>query len=139
MGPLIPCSRLLVTSPWGFKARVGSLIQTWQRCTCYMLPETHLLCNTVKLFVASMAAEPFSSTYLRAGIGGARTGDLSCCSQKLYRLNCAGLAQTVKLSLPNIFLFQIWQEQELLEMREDPGGGEKEWPSSSYGLPGTIV
>ena len=29
------------------------------------------------LFVASMAAKPFSSTYLQAGIGGARNWDLS--------------------------------------------------------------
>ena len=34
------------------------------------------------------------------------------------------------------FLFQIWQEQELPERREDPGGGEKEWSSSSHRLPG---
>ena len=31
------------------------------------------------LLVASMTCEPFSSTYLRAGIGGARNRDLSCC------------------------------------------------------------
>ena len=33
----------------------------------------------VDLLVASMAAKPFSSTYLQAGIGGAQNWDLSCC------------------------------------------------------------
>ena len=51
-------------------------------------------------------------------------------------IDYAGLAQTVKFSLPNSFLFQIWQEQELPERREDPGVGEKERSSSSHRLPG---
>ena len=34
MRPPVPCCGLLVTSPLGFKARVGSLIQTWQRGVC---------------------------------------------------------------------------------------------------------
>ena len=33
-----PYSGLLVMSPLGFKARVGSLIHTWQRYMCYMFP-----------------------------------------------------------------------------------------------------
>ena len=37
---------LLVTSPLGFKARVGSLIHTWQRCMCYIFSKIHLWCNT---------------------------------------------------------------------------------------------
>ena len=45
-GHWCPCFGLLVTSPCGFKARVDSLICTWQRLTCDMFPEIHLWCNT---------------------------------------------------------------------------------------------
>ena len=41
-----PCFGLLVTSPLGFKARVGSLIHTWWGHMCYMFPEIHLWCYT---------------------------------------------------------------------------------------------
>ena len=37
---------LLVTSPLGFKARVGSLIQTFWTCTWNMFPEIQLWCDT---------------------------------------------------------------------------------------------
>ena len=46
LGPLIPLFGLLVTSPLGFKARVGSLIQTLQRCMWYTFPEIYLWCDT---------------------------------------------------------------------------------------------
>ena len=46
VGSLIPCFGLLVMSPLGFKARVGSLIRTWQRHACYMFPEIHIWCDT---------------------------------------------------------------------------------------------
>ena len=46
MGPLIPFFRLLVMSVLGFKARQGSLICTWQRCTCYTFRGIYLWCNT---------------------------------------------------------------------------------------------
>ena len=40
------CFGLLVTSPLGFKARLGSLIRTlWRRMWC-TFPEIHLWCNT---------------------------------------------------------------------------------------------
>ena len=35
-----PCFGLMVTSPLGFKARVGSLIGAWRRRTCYTFPDT---------------------------------------------------------------------------------------------------
>ena len=38
---------LLVMSPLGFKARVGSIIHPWWRCTCYTFAEVHLWCNTL--------------------------------------------------------------------------------------------
>ena len=38
-GHSCPCFWLLVISLLGFKARVDSLIRTWQRCTCYTFPE----------------------------------------------------------------------------------------------------
>ena len=41
-----PSFGLLVMSPLGFKARVGSFIHTWQRCMCYVCPEIHLCCDT---------------------------------------------------------------------------------------------
>ena len=53
VGPLIPCFGLLVTSPLGFKARVGSLIRTWWRHTCYMFPKIHLWCDTCWCSMAS--------------------------------------------------------------------------------------
>ena len=43
-GHWYPCFGLLVMSPLGFKARVGSLICTWWRCTCF--PEIHLWFDT---------------------------------------------------------------------------------------------
>ena len=55
-GHLYPCFGLLVMSPLGFKARVGSLIHTWQRCTWCRLPEIHLWCNICQPLMASMAA-----------------------------------------------------------------------------------
>ena len=41
-----PCFEFLVTSPLGFKPRVGSLTCTLQSYTWYMFPEIHLWCNT---------------------------------------------------------------------------------------------
>ena len=52
-----------MTSPVGFKARVGSLINAWQSVTCslrFTFGVTH-----ADHLVASMAAEWISSTYLR--------------------------------------------------------------------------
>ena len=43
-----PCFGLLVTSPLGFKTRVGSPIRTWQRHTWCRLPEIRLWCNTCR-------------------------------------------------------------------------------------------
>ena len=45
-GHWYPCFRLLVMSPLGFKARVGSLIQTLWRRTWYTFPEIHLWYDT---------------------------------------------------------------------------------------------
>ena len=39
---------LLMTSPLGSKARVGSLIHTWLRYTFYTFPEIHLWCDTCR-------------------------------------------------------------------------------------------
>ena len=41
-----PCFGLLVMSPLVFKARVGYLICTWQRCTYKMFHEIHHWCDT---------------------------------------------------------------------------------------------
>ena len=71
------------TSPLGFKARVGSLICTWWRHMCYMFPgvtPTDLMA----------AAELIFSTYMRQGIGGTRTWDLSLHRRTLYRLSYVG-------------------------------------------------
>ena len=45
-GHWYPCFGLLVTSPVGLKARVGSLIWTLRRHMWYTFLEIHLLCNT---------------------------------------------------------------------------------------------
>ena len=46
VGPLKPFFGLLVMSPLGFKAKVGSLIHIWCRCMCYIFNEIHLWCDT---------------------------------------------------------------------------------------------
>ena len=72
-----PCCGLLVTSPLGFKARVGSLICTWQRHMCYTSPEIHLWCDTCWPLGSQYGGWAVSSTYLW-GIGGTRNRELSC-------------------------------------------------------------
>ena len=62
-----PCSGLLVMSPMGYKARVGSLICTQGRCTCYISPWF-----TSGAIPADLLAD------LGSGIYGVRNGDLSC-------------------------------------------------------------
>ena len=59
-----PCFGLLVTSPLGFKARVGNLIYAWQRHTCYSSMRFTTGVTPADLLAASMAAKLFSSTYL---------------------------------------------------------------------------
>ena len=56
----------------GFKARVGSLIYTWQRHTCCMRftsRPTH-----ADLFVASMAAKSISSHTCKQALWGSKLG-----------------------------------------------------------------
>ena len=62
----------------GFKARMGSLIHAWWSvCVTHSL---RLISVTPAAFLAgSMVAEPFSSTYPWASIGGDQNWDLSCC------------------------------------------------------------
>ena len=45
-GHCYACFGFLVTFPLGFKARVGSLICTWQSHTCYIFPDIHPWFNT---------------------------------------------------------------------------------------------
>ena len=45
-GHWYPCFGLLVTSPPGFKAKVGSVIHTWWRCMHCTISEIYLWCNT---------------------------------------------------------------------------------------------
>ena len=78
-GHRYPCFELLVTSPLGFKTRVGSFICAWQRHICVTCSLRFTSGVTpANLLVASMTAKPFSSTCLQAGIGGAQNQDLSC-------------------------------------------------------------
>ena len=49
--PLVP----LFLPPLGFNVRVGSLIHTWWRHTCYIFPKIHLLCDTRQPFGSSQA------------------------------------------------------------------------------------
>ena len=67
----------------GLKAIVGSLICTWRWHTCYTILRFTSGVTAADCLVASMAAAPIPSTYLRAGIGGAQNWDLSCCRQML--------------------------------------------------------
>ena len=45
-------------SPVGFKARMGNLIHTWWRHTCYIFPEITSGVTLADLLAASMAAKP---------------------------------------------------------------------------------
>ena len=49
-GYCYPCSGLLVKSPLGFKASVGSLVHIWQKHTCYTFLEIRLWCDTFAHF-----------------------------------------------------------------------------------------
>ena len=96
-GHWYPCFGLLVTSPLGFIARVGSLTRAWQRYVCYTFPEIHLWCDTCWPLSSQHGSWAISSTYLW-GIGGTRNQELSChrsqCEirQTLYRLSYPGSA-----------------------------------------------
>ena len=83
------CFGLLVTSHLAFKARVGSLIPTWQRHTCNTFLKFTSGAIPANLLEASMAVKLISSTYLWPGTGGTQTGNLSCHRRTLYRLSCA--------------------------------------------------
>ena len=87
VGPLILCFRLLVMSPLGFKARVDSFICTWWKCICYTFLRFTSGATPADVLVTSMAAKLVSSTYLQAGIGGARNWDLLCHRWMPYRLS----------------------------------------------------
>ena len=60
------------------KARAGSFICTWWKCICYTFLRFTSGATPADVLVTSMAAKLVSSTYLQAGIGGARNWDLLC-------------------------------------------------------------
>ena len=68
-GHWYPCFGLLVMSPLGFKARVGSLIRTWQRCTWYTFLETHLWCNTYQPLSDQHGSWSLSHMHVSAEVG----------------------------------------------------------------------
>ena len=78
-----PVFGFLVKSALGLKAIVGSLIHTWQRQTCYTILRFTSGVTAADRLVASISVAPISSTYLRAGIGGAQNWDLSYCRRML--------------------------------------------------------
>ena len=97
MGPLVPLFRTSVTSPLGFKTRVGSALFLAEAYVLrYMFHEIHLWCDTWKPLGGQCGSRAVSSTYLQ-GIGGTRIQELSyhrsqCeISQTLYRLPCDSL------------------------------------------------
>ena len=68
-GHWYPCYGLLVTSPLGFKARVGSLISSR-----YLFSEIHLWCDTCWPFGGQHGS--WAVTYLQAGWWGLKTGSI---------------------------------------------------------------
>ena len=71
---------LLIKSSLGFKARVGSLIHTWCRDHVLHVPwDLPFVLHLLTSWWPGWQLSPSSSTYLWAGIGGARSRDLSCC------------------------------------------------------------
>ena len=99
-------------SPLGFKARMGSPIRTWWKCTCYTFPEIHLWCDICWPLGGQHGSRAVSFTYLRA-IGGTRSRELSCrrsqCEirQTLYRLSYPGSARG-KLIVLIVICHVVW-------------------------------
>ena len=87
MGPLIhPQNPCFVTSP-------GVSKPEWT----YLHLEFTSVVTPADLLAVMLVAEPISSTYLRPGIGGNRTGNLSYQRRTLYRLSYADTARNVCL------------------------------------------
>ena len=94
MGPLI---RLCWTSGDVSSVFQGQGGQPYSHLAeAYMLPLLPLMFTSgatpADLLATSMAAQLFSSTHMRAGIGGAQNGDLSCRRRTFYRLSYTGSA-----------------------------------------------
>ena len=112
VGLLIPLFWTSDVIPLAFKARVASLICHCLRHMCYLFPGISSGVTSAHLFVANMAAEPFSTRYLQADISGTWKRDPSChCSQcemrqmTLYRLSYDG-----SVSQRNTFgIWFIWR------------------------------
>ena len=83
-GHWYPYFGLLVTSPLGFKARVGSPLFELSggvRVTLHTFPEIYLWCNTCQPLGGQHGSQTVSSIYLQ-DIGGTQNQKLSCrCSQ----------------------------------------------------------
>ena len=95
-----PCFGLLVMSPLGFKARVGSALLALGRGVCVTCSLRFTSGATpADLLAASMAAKRVSSTYLWTGIGRTWTWDLSLHEGTLNRLSYAGSAMTMRIWL----------------------------------------
>ena len=114
LGPLMA---LFWTSALGFKARMNSLA-----CMLCHLSFTSGV-TPDDLLVASMAAEPFWSTYMHTNIGGVRVQDVACCLPticdktealptepsrlcSLYDLFVISLVNTTVKSVVQFFLLQ---------------------------------
>ena len=99
-GHWYPCFGLLVTSPLGFKARVGSALFKLSRGVCVTLhiPWDSLWRDTCQSLGSQHGSWAISSTYLQ-GIGWTPNQELLCrrwqCEirQTLYRLSYTGSAK----------------------------------------------
>ena len=106
------CFGLLMTSPLGFKVKVGRIFHTWQKCVLHAPWDSpDLLAATM---ASSMAAQPFSSMDLQAGMGG-RWGWLkrgichaTSASQRETRQGDTLLTELCWLCWYHILLFLLW-------------------------------
>ena len=71
-GHWYPCFGFLVTSPLGFKARVGCLIRIAEANVMYV-PEIHLWCYTCQPLGGRHAAGPVPTYCCRGEVAGIRT------------------------------------------------------------------
>ena len=111
---ILPCPKLhlRVVKMYWILYMTSGFMYTWS------IHVTHSLrfisgVTPADLFAASMAAEPFSSTYLWVGIGGSRNLDLCAATtsgcetrQTLYRLSYAGSAKEIGI-WKNYFLSNL--------------------------------
>ena len=111
------CFRLLVTSPLGFKARVGNLIHTWQRHTWYTVPEIHLYCDTYACVYGQHSGWLFSPHMTSSHICG--ISDQPLCWQ-IHRCHNRGESAKQEVCSLNPASYLCWNTHSTYMWRKQP-------------------